>query len=358
MSRVLARDCADYGVESLAPVIDEILDTFGTPVDGRSVFLKPNLLAPMKPERGVTTHPAYITVLISTLRRRGAREIMVGDNPGMSGYAASVRVARRSGVLEAAGEHFRNISGEGKKFSLQGLDFLVSREILDADLVINLPRLKTHSLTAYTGAIKNMLGMVIGNGKVNIHRTFPHPVNFSKAMADVFAIRPPELSILDGITAMQGNGPNAGSLRKVGKVLASTDPVALDAVGAAMMGLPVEAVAMIGRARELGLGDHESLELDGRADPIPRFKLPMTMNLPRGFIEYVVNGIGCFFASRRIPKVIKKKCTGCKVCVEHCPQDALTMVGKYPKLEKARCISCFCCVELCTENAYKLKIKW
>jgi uncharacterized protein (DUF362 family)/Pyruvate/2-oxoacid:ferredoxin oxidoreductase delta subunit len=346
MSRVVSRDCADYTPEAVAPVIDEILDTFGTPVEGKSVFLKPNLLAPMKPERGVTTHPAFITALTHTLRRRGARQILVGDNPGMTGYAASVRVARKSGVLEAAGEHFRNISGEGKIFSLQGLDFLVSREILDADVVINLPRLK------------NMLGIVIGSGKVNLHRHFPHPENFSRAMADVCAIRPPDLSILDGVMAMEGNGPNAGSLRKVGKVLASTDPVALDAVGAGMMGLPARSVAMIGRGKELGLGDFESLELDGRADPIPRFRLPMTMRLPRGFIEYVVNGIGCFFVSRRIPKVIKKKCTGCKVCVEHCPQDALAMVGKYPKLDKTKCISCFCCVELCTENAYKLKIKW
>ncbi len=358
MSKVLSRDCAEYDAGALAPVIDEILDTFNIPVEGKRVFLKPNLLSPMKPERGVTTHPLFITTLIHTLGRRGAKEIMVGDNPGMTGYAASVRVARRSGVLEAAGDHFRNISGEGKKFSLEGLDFLVSREILDADLVINLPRLKTHSLTAYTGAVKNMFGIVVGNGKVNIHRHFPHPVNFSKAMADVCAIRPPELSILDGIMAMEGNGPNAGSLRKVGKVLAATDPVALDAVGAGMMGLPVEAVPMIGRARELGLGDFEALELDGAADPIPRFKLPVTMNLPRSFIEYVVNGVGCFFMSRRIPKVIKKKCTSCKVCIEHCPENALTLVGKVPKLDKARCISCFCCVELCTENALKLKIKW
>lgn len=358
MSKVIIRNCPDYEDEKVKAIIDEVLDTFNVNFKNKNVFMKPNMLAPTRPEKGVTTHPVFIRTLIGALRGRGAKQVCVGDNPGMTGYAENERVARKSGIFEAAGETYKNISGGGDIVNVGGTEVLVSREILDADVIINLPRFKTHTLTLFTGAIKNMFGIIIGNGKVNTHRNFPGPVEFSNIMADICAIRPPELSVLDAVVVMQGNGPNAGSLRKVGKILASPDPVALDATALQMAGIPCDAVPMVGRGKELGLGDYDDIDIDGEVEVIPRFRLPITYRLPKGFIEHVVNRIGCFFASRRIPKLIKKKCTGCKVCVEHCPANALTMEGKYPKLNKPACISCFCCIELCTERAYKLKIKW
>jgi uncharacterized protein (DUF362 family)/Pyruvate/2-oxoacid:ferredoxin oxidoreductase delta subunit len=358
MTRVLARDCAEYTDEAVGAIVDEALDTFLPGIEGKRVFVKPNLLSPVPPERGVTTHPVYVRTLLATLRKRGAREVLVGDNPGMTGYAAGERVAKKTGILEAAGDAFRNVSGEGVKIRPDGYEVVASRDIMEADIVINLPKLKTHALTVYTGAIKNMFGIIVGSGKVNAHRAFPHPDAFSRFMADVCAVRPPDLSILDAVLVMEGNGPNTGRLRKGGKILASSDPVALDAAALRMTGVPAGAVRMIGRARELGLGVDEGFELDGEVLPLPRFKLPSTMRLPKGFLGKVFNGIACAIVSRRIPKLRKKKCTGCQVCVKHCPQEALSMEEKLPRLDASKCISCFCCVELCTERAYKLGIKW
>ena len=358
MSKVIIRECGDYDAPAVENIVDEVFDTFDTPVAGKKVLVKPNILGGFKPERGVTTHPVFISALVKTLRSRGAAQVMVGDNPGMGGYAKSERAARVAGIVEAAGDAFKNISQAGERVEVQGQTLMVSKDVFDADVIVNLPRLKTHALTGYTGAIKNMFGIVVGNDKVNAHRYFPAPDDFSKVMADICALRPPELTILDGIVSMEGNGPNAGRLRKTGKILASSDPVALDYAALEMIGIPHTHVPMVDRARELGLGDYEHIELDGNLEKIKNFKLPITMSLPKGFIKNVVNRVACYFIARRIPKLIKKKCTACKICVEQCPAEALTMVDKRPKLDKKKCISCFCCNELCPETAWKLKIKF
>jgi len=358
MSKVLVFDCNGYDDPSFPKIIDNILDFSSIIFEGKSVFLKPNMLSAVKPERGVTTHPVFIREIIRSLKSRGAKKILVGDNPGMTGYGASEKVGRISGIMEAAGDCFINISAEGIIKNIAGRQMLVSKQILESDIVINLPRLKTHMLTGFTGAIKNMFGIVIGSDKFHAHRDITDPDKFSAFMADVCKVRPPELSILDAIFSMEGNGPSGGKLIKTGKILVSCDPVALDGVALSMIRLSIDKVAMIKRAEELGIGSIANTSIEGNLSDIRKFKLPVTMKLGAGFIESIVNRFGMSIYPDRIPAVTAKKCTGCGQCKKICPAEAITMIDKKPVINRKKCISCFCCIEICTENAMKPKIKW
>jgi len=357
MSKVIVRDLGSYEPGEAARIVDEVLEAAGPRLEGKKVLIKPNMLGFFSPERGVTTHPVIVKALVEAVRRRGPAEVIVGDNPGITGYSLSDKAGRVTGIMEAAGEAYRNISRGGEPVEVAGVKALVSREVLDADVLINVPRFKTHALTGITGAIKNMFGIFVGSEKVNLHRRLADARAFSSAMADVCAVRRPDLNVMDAVTGMEGNGPSWGRLRRVGKVLASADPVALDLVMARMMGIDPARVPMLERGVALGLGAMEGVELDGEAFPIPRFRVPLAARLASGPFAAVFMRLGFYFISRRSPFLKKKKCTGCAICAGQCPAEALTMAGKRPRIDRARCTRCFCCSEVCPEGAWRLKVK-
>ena len=351
--RVLVID-SDYS--SMDRTMEQILDAFPFPWENRQVLIKPNILGPSPPEKGVTTHPSLVRSLVKSLKKRGA-VCWVGDNPGLSGYAANERCAQVSGILEAADGCFVNLAKETVPKPLPSprvKQVVISKAVLDADFVINLPKFKTHVQTKITGAIKNMFGLVVGGEKARVHLSAPRPQNFAEALVDIYQLRIPDLTIMDAVVGMEGNGPSGRDLRPIGKILASTDGLAVDGLMTAMMGQDPKNVALLAIAGERGLGevDPRKMEVQGTWAPLKNYKMPFPF-ASRGLLGTAVNKI--IYRSWVKPHftVRPELCTRCGVCVEHCPARALTQ-KEIPLLNPEKCFACYCCLELCPNQAIEL----
>ena len=357
MSKVLIYECLDY--QAVAPLVERAFQELAPPLAGRRVFLKPNILSPSRPEEHVTTHPTLVAAAVEACRRRQAAEIVVGDNPGMTCYGSTEHVARAAGIIDAADGCFRNIAETPQAVrgaTPQMAELPVSRAVLEADVVISLPKMKTHVATGLTGAVKNTFGYVVGAAKTQLHACNPAMRDFAQALVDVFAIRPPDLSIMDAVYAMEGQGPSGGRPRFVGRLLASRDAVALDACAGRMMGFKPGAIAHLLVAEERGLGtaDLSRIEIVGRAEPIPGFRRP-PLGLTFG------NGLASLLSHIYLirPKANRRLCVRCGACGKQCPVGAIRM-DPYPEIDVSRCIACFCCHEFCRHKAMNLarRVRW
>ena len=218
---------ADYDTGSMVEGVEAAFDAFPLDLAGKRVLVKPNILGGHAPEKAVTTHPALVAAVVEYLKKNGATP-MVGDNSGVHGYGRSGQAARVSKIMDAAGDCFISLGRKPVRQDLVSRDIrhvMIAEDVLTADIVINLPKLKTHGLTFYTGAVKNTFGYVTGGDKMRVHALAVTPQRFAEALVDIYAIRPPDLSIMDAVEAMEGNGPSNGRVRRVGKILASDNAV-------------------------------------------------------------------------------------------------------------------------------------
>jgi uncharacterized protein (DUF362 family) len=345
---------ADYG--RIEEAVEKILEAFPFSWSGKRVLIKPNILGPYPPEKGITTHPFLIRFLLKSLKKREAF-CRVGDNPGLNGYAANERCAKISGILDAADGAFVNFARETVQIGVQSRfieRLVVSRAILDADVVINVPKFKTHIQTKITGAVKNMFGILVGAEKARVHLAAARPENFSEALVDIYQIRIPDLTIMDAVVGMEGNGPSSNDLRFIGKILAAQNGIAIDGLMAAMMGLSPNKVDTLRIAFQRGLGevDPAKMELKGTWSRLKKYKMPLAF-VSEGWLGTAVNKLIYRPLVKPQISVRPELCTQCGVCIQHCPAQALTM-EKVPRLDVKKCISCYCCYELCPNQAVEL----
>jgi len=355
MHRVLIQS-ATY--QECRAAVEKVFELFPLDVAGKKVLLKPNVLRAARPEEAITTHPALLAAVIECLRERHPATIVVGDNPGVMGYGANEECFRYSGLLDAAAGHYRNIgldSVEVEFAAEYGGSISVSRDVLEADVVISLPKFKTHGLTVMTGAIKNSYGILPGAQKAHFHKLAGSPEKFHELVVEVFRLRVPDLFIMDAVLGMQGNGPASTELRWIGRILAADNAVALDAVVARMMGLAPERLGFMRKAQGLGLGEYDAacIELHGELTPIPDFKVPSlggdAVAHARGLHTLILKSV------LLRPTVDPARCTVCGACVAQCPVQALEIVDDAPRVDPTRCIVCFCCQEMCPERAITLQ---
>jgi uncharacterized protein (DUF362 family)/NAD-dependent dihydropyrimidine dehydrogenase PreA subunit len=232
----------------------------------------------------------------------------------------------------------------------------LAKPLFDADVVINLPKLKTHSAAYYTGAVKNVFGCVPGLAKAKYHKMAPEPVDFGQIITDIHRATKFNLHIMDGILAMQGEGPTAGEPYEANKILISTDPLALDTVAARMLGMEVGDVPILdtARKRKLGEANIENITLDGDYKTIPQlknFKLPKRFRSIKKRDNKSVRTVIDFLKTR--PRIDTKKCRKCNMCVDSCPVQAIDRETRI--IDYKKCIECMCCHELCLFKAVKLK---
>jgi len=354
MNRVLIEPAA---YDTIGSAVEKAFDGFPLSLEGKKVLIKPNVLRASEAGEGIVTHPAVLAAVVAGVQRRQPAGVIVGDNPGLFNYGANEESFRKTGLMAAAGDCYRNIGNDAVKVPFPP-EFMpnvsISRAVYEADVVISLPKFKTHGLTVLTGGIKNSYGYLPGAQKAHLHRLAGSPERFHDLVVEVFKLRVPDLFIMDAVVGMEGNGPASPDLREIGLLLAADNAVALDAVVAAMMGLEPHRLRFLRKAKADGLGDYdlERIEIIGDLKPLPNFKLP-----PLGGSAIQDNpAVQETIRARTslLPRADSGLCTACGTCIEQCPVGALTMNEDLPQVDADTCITCFCCQEICPEKAIAL----
>ena len=367
-TKVSLIECPDYDSELVFQAVRKGVDLLGgigrfvSPAE--KILLKPNLLTGAAPEKAVTTHPSLLKAMALLCRQNGAR-VSFGDSPG---WGNPQTVAAKSGLSAVA-----------KKIGLEQADFhtpvtvsfnqaLIAKQLvlakgaLAADGIISLAKMKTHGFMRITGAIKNQFGCVPGLRKGEFHIKMPAAEHFAAMLVDINRYLRPRLYVMDGIVAMEGNGPGSGNPRIMKVLLFASDPVALDAVFCRLINLSPEYVPTMKPGLESGLGTYQDSEIEICGDSIsdlacPDFKVVRqpAVTFDRAFPYYLKNWI----APR--PFINYERCNNCEVCTTVCPlhPKAVSRTNDRketkPSYDYRLCIRCYCCQELCPSAAIAIK---
>jgi uncharacterized protein (DUF362 family)/NAD-dependent dihydropyrimidine dehydrogenase PreA subunit len=350
--------CGDYELEGVRTALQEVLAPLGGirrfVRAGMLVLLKPNLLLPSELDRAVTTHPALTMAVAEQVYAVGA-EVLIGDSP--SGPTKNTEAAWASNRLPDISDRTgaRLVRFEESVWrSLRGTDYFVARPVADADVIINLPKLKTHALTHYTGAVKNLFGTIPGTRKRELHLRHLDLPGFSEALVDILEITRPQLTIMDAVWGQEGRGPGmSGTPRRYGCLAASTDPVALDTVMCQGMGFRSGQVLHLPLASARGLGDSdpEAVAIAGKKQVLDfgHVRLPVASRYLR-IPAWIGKPLDA--ATRVQPRITSSECDSCGRCREVCPTDAISW-GEPPSLDMSLCVRCLCCVEACPRGAIR-----
>lgn len=365
-SLVSIMSCASYEQNLVNKVIRESLNNLGGLEKfvkrGQKVHVKPNLLSAKIPERAATTHPAIVRALIIMLRELDC-DVSIGDSP--AGISKPIEQYWRLTGMQAVAEETgaRLVAFEKKgiiEHRVNGQSYFIAQVVAEADIVINVCKMKTHGLTLYTGAIKNIFGTIPGVKKAEYHKIAPKVDKFSEIIVDIYEAVSPRLHIQDAVLAMEANGPSSGVPKHVGLILASEDGVALDAVAAEIMGFNQDEIltTQIASKRGLGCSDLNNIDIKG----ISKNKLEkIDFLLPSNRIvqlipEFLMKLVGKFIWIR--PRVDEKKCKQCGLCIQGCPVKAMSRKNGIPDINEKICIKCFCCDEICPYDAINQEMSW
>jgi uncharacterized protein (DUF362 family)/NAD-dependent dihydropyrimidine dehydrogenase PreA subunit len=327
---------------------------------GQRVLLKPNLLSAKPPEAAVTTHPEIVRAVALEVMDAGGR-VCLGDSPGTGSLA---KVLERTGI----GTVIRELDIEILPFNKSVLTKVtgghtyraveMAAEVVDAEVIVNLPKLKTHGQMTLTMATKNMFGSVVGAAKIGWHLKTGQQLVFADLLLDICQTIAPDLNIMDGIIGMEGNGPGSGEPRSLGLLGASSDALALDQVFATLLGVSPAFHPIVFRARERGMGaaDPERVSVKGlsleeasvRDFILPDSRVRLDFSLPDFVSQPLKKSLTSF------PALDAQRCTECGVCEEICPVKAICLFnGGGGTVDRDLCITCYCCQEMCPEGAIR-----
>ncbi|MEJ2110680.1 MAG: DUF362 domain-containing protein [Acidobacteriota bacterium] len=364
-SRVAVAECLSYSPGAVAAALLEVLETIGGlsafVKPGQTVLVNPNLFSIHPPEQAVTTHPELIRQIVLQCVKAGADPVWVGDSPVGSQNEGELWV--RTGMVAAIeGTPAAMKSWRVKQKPLRCGDDLLAVPAWydDVDVVISVPKLKTHSLTTLTCGLKNVYGIVSGEAKIQFHLKYPSPLAMSAFLLRVFSVLKPQLTIADAVIGMEGNGPVHGRPLTVGVLLASSDTLALDTVACRTLGISPSAVPMISLAADLDLGCLDESLIDCTGSGLSRIReANMKPSISR-FWEYIPETLfrlSAFLWQIR-PKIVHRHCSQCGNCAETCPANTIESQKKtgYPRILRKNCIGCFCCLESCPEGAIALQL--
>lgn len=370
MSIVNLTQCQTYDLTAVKAALHRLLEPsggIGAFVEpGQRVLLKPNLLLPVSPERAITTHPTVIEAMIE-LVREAAGEPFIIDSPGgpLHNPLGMNRLYRDTGLREMAERTDVPLRRDATAIQVSNPDGVLIKRLdllevwQEADVVIALPKLKTHSLTTITGAMKILFGLVPGLTKPGYHAKLPDVDRFCDMLLDIVARIQPALFVMDGVLGLEGDGPGLqGRPRQVGALLASQDAVAMDAVACQIMGLEPDHLPLFRAAARRGWWP---IEVTIQGAPVvdvavPDYELPASSQATarrdgRGWISQLMTR-----SLTPLPVPKPERCTACGTCVRSCPQEAITIVDHLAVVDQNSCIRCYCCHEICPEAAIDLEL--
>ena len=377
-TQVYAASCPDYGqAEGAIRALVEQMGGMGRFVrPGERIVLKANLLRAAPPESAICTHPAVVEAVAKLVKEAGGTPVICAS-PGGALHKEPVprSLYEKTGMAAAAAAAGAELSMDSstRTVSLPEGKVLRQAEIItpvaEADGVIDLCKMKTHVLMSMTGAVKNLFGVIPGLSKVGYHATHPDHATFADVLLDLTGYVKPRLSLMDGILAMEGDGPgSSGTPRQAGLLLAAANPLALDTAAGAIMNLPRQDNPVLLAAERRGLTPcrMEDVELIGGTVEELRmadYKFPAsTKSNLMDFLGPLARPAErlCKKALSQTPRIDGAKCVGCGICAKSCPGQAIAMTapGKKARISQKACIHCYCCHELCPQKAVELHQSW
>ncbi len=368
-SKVALARCDTYDDAAVGKAVERGLQLIGGISrfvrTGENVLMKPNVLYGTNPQKCVTTHPSVFKAVGTLLKNAGA-VVCYGDSPSFGSCQSQMQ---RAGLKQVGDElnikladcdKGRTVSHAG---SLLIKSFVIANGVLESDGVVNLPKLKTHALVRLTGAVKNMFGCVPGLLKGQYHVKLPDPYDFATMLVDLNTLIKPRLCIMDGIIAMEGNGPRSGKPKQMDVLLFSDDPIALDATACRIIGLDPEIVPTSGPGERAGLGTYHSENIDIVGDELESF-IDNDFEVIRTAPAHCGARRVQAFIKNRIcekPVIDKTRCNNCGICVEMCPVEPKAAdwhrgdKSSPPAYRYDRCIRCYCCQENCPDGAISVE---
>ena len=377
-TQVYAASCPDYEqAEACIRALVEQMGGMGRFVrPGERIVLKANLLRAAPPESAICTHPAVVEAVARLVKEAGGTPVIC-DSPGGALHKEAVlrSLYEKTGMAAAAAAAGAELAMDSstRTVSLPEGKVLRQAEIItpvaEADGLIDLCKMKTHVLMSMTGAVKNLFGVIPGLSKVGYHATHPDHATFADVLLDLTGYVKPRLSLMDGILAMEGDGPgSSGTPRQAGLLLAAANPLALDTAAGAIMNLPRQDNPVLLAAERRGLTPcrMEDVELIGGTVEELRmadYKFPAsTKSNLMDFLGPLARPAErlCKKALSQTPRIDGAKCVGCGICAKSCPGQAIAMTapGKKARISQKACIHCYCCHELCPQRAVELHQSW
>lgn len=351
LSKVAVVRCKEYKLRKVESAIRKSLNLINFKIPkNKKILLKPNVLGHFGGFRSkaITTDPVIIKALGIIFKNN---KLFLGDSSGQPDTDKALRETHIKEIAEKSKIKVINfdraqklqVNFKGKFLKKQYIPAIIKR----VDLIINLPKLKTHTFTLYTGAIKNLFGIIPGGRKSQLHRITKTEENFSKTLIDIMQFVKPELTIMDGIVGMDGNGPSMGNPHYTGIVLTSENPVAVDVVAADMVGLGSDDITAIKIAKKRGLV--EKIQILGNKNLNFKYKKPSSSIIFKVMPNFIKNKL-----LETKFEVNENRCKKCGVCAKVCPVNAISY-HPYPVWNLKKCIKCHCCFESCPYNAIRIK---
>ncbi|MBN1497109.1 MAG: DUF362 domain-containing protein [Spirochaetes bacterium] len=370
MSKVALVRCESYDLEEVRKAVARGIGLLGGASrfakKGQKLLLKPNLLVGDPPEKCVNTHPSVFRAVAEAFLHAGA-VVSWGDSPAFGSMTAA---ARKPGILDVA----RELNLGEADFTTpvevlydrggQNRKFIVAKAVLDHDVIISLPKMKTHGFEKFTGAVKNQFGCVPGVRKAEYHLKLQDPADFARMLVDLNGLVHPALYVMDGVRAMEGNGPRGGRPRRMNALLFSEDPIALDATACRMIDIDPALIPVIQYGGLAGAGSFKADAIELLGDDLSGF-IQSGFDIDRAPLKpYRSRGIIRFINNRLVPRPFIKKdaCISCGLCVSMCPTDPKSVDWanadrSLPPVHNYRiCIRCYCCQEICPESAIGLEV--
>lgn len=370
MSRVYVSKQEDYNIDRLIEAVDRIFTAFGFSEKikpGVSVVIKPNLVMRAAPESAITTHPNLVSAVAVNVQKRGGTVLVAESGGGVYNPTAAKYTFNGCGYTQAAAQNgfslyteckWREVEISGKRCARLSViePYIMPRN----SLVIDIAKLKTHGMMAFSGAVKNLFGTVPGLMKPELHCRYPEPEAFAEMLVDLCEYIRPDFSIIDGIEAMEGDGPTGGEKRFVGALIASDSPYDADIAAAEIINFSPMDILMLKNAQSRGLCAKDSSAFTWMGTQkkdvfVADFKRAKSSNVdfitrvPR-FLQPIAKKIATPY-----PKIRRTQCVGCGKCAESCPQHTIEIHEKKAQIHYDRCIRCFCCHEMCPMHVIDIR---